>query len=141
MKAVFLDYDTVSNGDLDTSALSAAVGDLVLCTSDDAKTAERIRDVEIVLLNKVELSRELLRGAPKLELIAVAGTGVNNIDVAAARELGVGVCNVRGYCTSSVVQQVWGLILSLTQHVCEFSRLSKDGSWARDEAGTVFSQP
>ena len=75
MKAVFLDYDTVSNGDLDTSAVSAAVDDLALCRSDEAKTAERIRDVDIVLLNKVELSRELLRSAPRLKLVAVAGTG------------------------------------------------------------------
>lgn len=139
MKAVFLDYDTVSNGDLDTSALSAAVDDLALCTSDDAKTAERIRDVDIVLLNRVELPRELLQGAPKLKLIAVAGTGTNNIDVAAARELGVGVCNVRGYCTSSVVQHVWGLILSLTQHVSDYVRVGR--SWNRDESLTVFSHP
>jgi phosphoglycerate dehydrogenase-like enzyme len=52
--------------------LSAAVDDLALCKSDDAKTAERIHDAEIVLLNKVELSRELLRSAPKLKLLAVA---------------------------------------------------------------------
>jgi len=133
VKAVFLDYDTVSNGDLDVSALRAAVDDLALCISDDAKTAERIRDVEVVLLNKVELSRELLRDAPKLKLIAVAGTGTNNIDLAAAQELGVGVCNVRGYCTSSVVQHVWGLILSLTQHLAGFTRLATDGSWSKRE--------
>ena len=141
MKAVFLDYDTVSNGDLDTSSLSAAVDHLALCRSDDAKTAERIRDVEIVLLNKVELSRELLQGAPKLKLIAVAGTGTDNIDVVAARELGVGVCNVRGYCTSSVVQHVWGLILSLTQHVSDYARLVGNGSWKQNEALTVLSHP
>jgi glycerate dehydrogenase len=141
VKAVFLDYDTVSNGDLDTSALSAAVDDLALCDSDDAKTAERIRDVKIVLLNKVELSRELLEGAPKLELVAVAGTGVNNIDLTAARELGVGVCNVRGYCTSSVVQHVWGLILSLTQHVSDYARLVGNGSWKQNESLTVLSHP
>jgi glycerate dehydrogenase len=141
MKAVFLDYDTVSNGDLDVAALSAAVEDLKLCDSDDAKTAERIRDVEVVLLNKVELSRELLRGARKLKLIAVAGTGTNNIDVAAARELAVAVCNVRGYCTSSVVQHVWGLILSLTQHVSDYARLARGGSWTRNEALTVLAHP
>jgi glycerate dehydrogenase len=141
MKAVFLDYDTVSNGDLDVAALSAAVEDLRLCDSDDAKTAERIRDVEVVLLNKVELSRELLRGARKLKLIAVAGTGTNNIDVAAARELAVAVCNVRGYCTSSVVQHVWGLILSLTQHVSDYARLARGGSWTRNEALTVLAHP
>src|SRR6202051_689344 len=100
MKAVFLDYDTVSNGDLDESALRAAVDDLALCKLDDAKTAERIRDVEIVLLNKVEVSRKWLQGACKLKLVAVAATGTDNIDVVAARDLGIAVCNVRGYCTS-----------------------------------------
>src|SRR5579872_2850049 len=113
VKAVFLDYDTVSGGDLDLSALRAAVGELLLCDSDDARTAERIHDAQVVLLNKVELPRALLQGAPKLRLIAVAGTGTNNIDVAAARQLGIAVCNVPGYCTSSVVQHVWALILAL----------------------------
>jgi glycerate dehydrogenase len=141
VKAVFLDYDTVSRGDLDLSALSAAAGDLSLCESDDAKTAERIRDAQIVLLNKIELPRGLLAGAPNLKLIAVAGTGTNNIDLAAARELGIGVCNVRGYCTSSVVQHVWGLILSLTQHISDYARLVEDGSWTQHEALTVLSYP
>ncbi len=141
MKAVFLDYDTVSTGDLDTSALRAAVDDLLLCDTDDAATAERIHGVEIVMTNKVELSRELLAGAPRLRLIAVAGTGTNNIDVAAARELGIAVCNVRSYCTSSVVQHVWALILSLTQHVAGYSRLARDGSWTRDEAQVVLAHP
>src|SRR6204780_5293162 len=141
VKAVFLDYDTVSNGDLDESALRAAVDELTLCNSDDAKTAERIRDVEIVLQNKVELSRELLQGAARLKLVAAAGTGTNNIDVAAARDLGIAVCNVRGYCTSSGVQHVWGLILSLTRHVGDYARLVGDGSWTRNETHTVLSRP
>jgi glycerate dehydrogenase len=141
MKAVFLDYDTVSHGDLDTSALSAAAGDLELCDSDDARIAARMHDADIVLLNKAELSRELLRGAPRLKVVAVAGTGTNNIDVTAAQELGIAVCNVRGYCTSSVVQQVWGLILSLTQHVSDYARMAADGSWTRNEVLTVMSHP
>jgi glycerate dehydrogenase len=141
VKAVFLDYDTVSNGDLDVSGLTAAVDDLALCDSDDAKTAERIHDTDIVLLNKVELSRELLKGAPALKLVAVAGTGTNNIDLRAARELGIGVCNVRGYCTSSVVQHVWALILSLTRHISDYSRLVGNGSWNENELLTVLSYP
>jgi glycerate dehydrogenase len=141
MKAAFLDYDTVSNGDLDVSALSAAVDELRLFGADDSKTAERLREVEIVLLNKAELSRELLQGASTLKLLAVAGTGTNNIDVVAARELGVAVCNVRGYCTMSVAQHVWGLILSLNQHLSEYGRLAGDGSWTRNEVLTVLSHP
>jgi len=133
MKAVFLDYDTVSNGDLDTSALAASVGDLTLYESDDSKTAERIRDADIALLNGLKLSRELLQGAPMLKLVALAATGTDNVDLAAARERGIAVCNVRAYCTASVVQHVWGLILSLNQHVADYARLTTDGSWSRNE--------
>jgi glycerate dehydrogenase len=141
LKTVFLDYDTVSNGDLDTSTLHEAAGDLILYESNESKVAERIRDADVALLNKLELTRELLLGASRLKLVALAATGTNNVDLVAARERGIAVCNVRAYCTASVVQQVWGLILSLTQHVDEFSRLSKDGSWVKDEAGTVLRYP
>jgi glycerate dehydrogenase len=141
LKTVFLDYDTVSNGDLDLKPLREASGELILYDSSDTKIAERIHGADVVLLNKLDLTRELLRGAPRLKLVALAATGTNNVDLIAARELGIGVCNVRAYCTASVVQHVWGLILSLTQHVYEFSRLSQDGSWAKDEAGAVLSQP
>jgi glycerate dehydrogenase len=141
LKTVFLDYDTVSNGDLDLERLREAAGDLTLYDSSETKIAERIHDADVVLLNKLELTRELLSGAPRLKLVALAATGTNNVDLCAAREHGIAVCNVRGYCTASVVQHVWGLILSLTQHVYEFSQLSKDGSWAKDEAGAVLSHP
>ena len=68
LKTVFLDYDTVANGDLDTTLLRNAADDLVLYDSDESKIAERIRDADVALLNKLELSRELLCGAPKLKL-------------------------------------------------------------------------
>jgi glycerate dehydrogenase len=141
VKAVFLDYDTVSSGDLDVSGIRAAVGELALCDSDDSQTAERICEAEVVLLNKVELSRALLQRAPKLKLIVVAGTGTNNIDIVAARELGIAVCNVRGYCTSSVVQHVWALILSLTQHVSGYSQMVRGGSWSQNEVLMVLAHP
>jgi glycerate dehydrogenase len=141
LKTVFLDYDTVSNGDLDLTLLREAAGDLILYESSETKIAERIQDADVALLNKLDLTRELLSGAPRLKLVALAATGTNNVDLSAARELQIAVCNVRAYCTASVVQHVWGLILSLTQHVYEFSRLSKDGSWAKDEARAVLSHP
>jgi glycerate dehydrogenase len=141
LKSVFLDYDTVSNGDLDLVHLREAAGDLILYDSSETEIAQRIRDADVVLLNKLDLTRELLSGASRLKLVALAATGTNNVDLIAARELGIVVCNVRAYCTASVVQHVWGLILSLTQHVYEFSQLSKDGSWAKDESGAVLSRP
>ena len=66
-------------------------------------------------------------------MIALAATGTDNIDLEAANELGIAVCNVRAYCTASVVQHVWALILSLTQHLSGWHLLAVDGSWARGE--------
>ncbi len=137
LKTVFLDFDTVSNGDLDLGQLRQAADDLTLYESDESKIAQRIQDAGIVLLNKPALTRALLSGAPRLKLIAVAGTGTNNIDLTAARDCGIAVCNVTAYCTASVVQQVWALILSLTQHVAAYSRLTRDGSWAKTESAAL----
>ena len=122
LKTVFLDYDTVSTGDLDLSALREASGDLILYDSSEAQSAARIRDADVVLLNKLELIARTVIGRARLKLVALAATGTNNVDLSAARELGIAVCNVRAYCTASVVQHVWGLILSLTQHVDPNSR-------------------
>jgi glycerate dehydrogenase len=141
MKTVFLDYDTVSAGDLDLTALRRAADDLTLYDMDESKTAVRISGAEVVALNGARLSRELLLGAPTLKLVALAATGTDNIDLNAARQRGIAVCNVRAYCTASVVQQVWGLILSLTQHVDDYSRFVREGSWTRDDLSTLLEFP
>ncbi len=142
MHAVFLDYDTVSNGDLDAGELLAAAGDLVFHSDTaDNEVAERIVGAEIVLLNKLRIGRAVLEAAPRLRLIALAGTGTNHVDLDAARERGVGVCNVRGYCTQSVAQQVWALALALNQHLAEYSRRATDGTWVRDERRAVLAAP
>ncbi len=142
MRAVFLDYDTVSNGDLDARRLGAAAGELVFLEgTTQAQVAERIGAAQIVLLNKLAITREVLAAAPGLRLIALAATGTNHIDLAAARERGVAVCNVRGYCTQSVAQQAWALILALNQHLPQYSRLATDGTWRRDEAHAVLAHP
>jgi len=140
VKAVFVDYDTVSNGDLDPAALRAAAGDLTFFEWDEARTAERIRDAEIVLSNKAKLTRGLLERAARLKLIAVAGTGTDNVDLAAAEQLGIGVCNVRGYCTASVVQHTWSLILGLAQHLSGYARLAA-GSWTTSTLSAMLPHP
>ena len=141
MRAAFLDYDTVSNGDLNPTALQSAVDELRLFELNESAIREQMRGMDIVLLNKLVLNRELLRESESLKLVLVAGTGTNNIDLHAARARGIGVCNVRAYCTASVVQQVWALILGLTQHLAEYSRLSRDGSWLKEGAEVALSQP
>jgi glycerate dehydrogenase len=116
--------------------------ELELCGStDESEVSPRLADAEIVLLNKFRLTRDHLYAARHLKLIALAATGTDNVDLVAARERGIGVCNVRGYCSQSVSQLVWSMILSLTQHVHEYSGLAKDGSWVRSETFTVLSLP
>jgi glycerate dehydrogenase len=136
MRTVFLDYETVRNGDsgLDPSAIDEVVGAVRYCDfTEESQIAERIGAADIVLLNKVKLSGAELGAAPDLKLIVLSATGTDNIDLKAAKELGIAVCNVRGYCTASVAQHVWALILSLTQHLSGWHRLAVDGSWARGE--------
>jgi glycerate dehydrogenase len=142
MHTVFLDYDSVSNGDLDTSGLAAAAGDVrFFPATADSEIAARIAEAQIVLLNRTKLTRARLSSAPRLRLIALAATGTDNIDLAAAEERGIAVCNVRAYCTSAVVQHTWSLILGLTQHLAEFGRLATNGAWASGRDGAVFAHP
>jgi glycerate dehydrogenase len=102
VRAVFLDYETVSNGDLDNSGLTGVMPGLQIYGSTSAsEVAGRIADAEIVLLNTFVMTRALVHGAKHLKLIALAATGMDNVDLAAARERAVGVCNVRGYVMRS----------------------------------------
>ena len=142
MRTAFLDYGTVSNGDLDTTSLLRSAPEIRFYPSTtESQLGERIADAQIVLINKLELTRERLEGARKLELIAIAGTGTDDVDLAAAEERGIAVCNVRGYCTASVVQHAWALILSLTQHLGQYARLATDGSWVETEKYAVLANP
>ena len=142
MRTAFLDYETVSDGDLDTSSLEqAAPGIRFYALTSESELAGRIADMQIALVNRVRLRREHLEAARDLELIAVAGTGTDGIDLGAAQERGIAVCNVRGYCTASVVQHAWALILSLTQHLKEYARLATDGSWVENEKYAVLAYP
>lgn len=138
MQAVFLDYETVSHRDLDASVLTRVIAGIRFYASTaDSQLIERLDGASIVLLNKLKLSRDHLQAARELKLIGLAATGTDNVDLAAAQELGIAVCNIRGYCTRSVAQHAWAMILSLTQHLSEYAHLAADGSWARGEEFTA----
>ncbi len=142
MNAVFLDYETVSTGDLDASGLQrAAPGLQLLAATTQDEVAARIAGCEVVLLNKLRIDRALIAATPTLKLIALAATGTNNVDLEAAREHGVGVCNIRDYCTPSVAQHVLGMVLALTHRIPDYSRAAIDGTWARSAQFTVLDWP
>jgi glycerate dehydrogenase len=142
MRSVFLDLGTVSNGDLDTSALLTTLPGLAIhqqTPQDDVAT--RIAGCEVVLLNKCRVTREMMVANPQLKLIALTATGVDNVDVAAARELGVAVANLVDYCTPSVVQHVFAVLLSLTHRLPDYDRLTRSGEWSRAGQFSVFPYP
>ena len=142
MQSAFLDFATVSRGDLDTNRLERALPGLKLHESTaEGEIAHRIAECEIVLVNKLRLTRERLAAAPQLRLIAVAATGTNNVDLDAARERGIAVANARDYCTTSVTQHVLASILLLTHRLCEYGRLAVDGTWGRRPQFTMLDHP
>jgi len=132
VRSVFLDFESLGPADIDTAALHAALPGIVLHDSTAAAdVAARIAGCGILLVNKVELDRPLLAGAGALKMVGLAATGTDNVDLAAARDLGIAVCNIRDYATPSVVQHVFGLILALTLRLDEYRRLLAAGAWQR----------
>jgi glycerate dehydrogenase len=143
LRAVFLDYGTVScNGDLDPGSLQRVLPgiDLRDQTPQDA-VASAMAGAEVVLLNKLQVTREAIAGAASLRLILLSATGTNNVDLVAARDHGVGVCNLRDYCTDSVTQHVLGVLLLLTQKLREYDALVRAGAWQRGEQFCLLDHP
>lgn len=99
--------------------------------SEASEVAERIVDADIVLSNKALLDADAIRGCRQLRLISVLATGVNIVDLDAARESGVCVCNARAYGTNSVVQHCWSLILALTTRLIDYNCAVGEGDWQR----------
>jgi glycerate dehydrogenase len=142
MQAVFLDYDSASCADLDTRGMLALLPTLQFFEqTPPAEVAARIRDADIVLADQAQVGRAALLGAHRLRLIALAGTGYDKIDVATAKERGIALCHVRGYCTTSVAQHAWSMILSLTQQLDAYRRYATDGSWGRLGPVNVGAHP
>lgn len=130
MKAAFLDFDTVSHGDVDAGPLRATGIDLELYgVSSDQEIEERIAPAQILIVNKVRLDSGRLDMGPGLRLVCLAATGSNNVDIDHAAGRGIGVCNIEKYCTQSVVQHVFAVILALTHHLQRYQELLQTGAW------------
>lgn len=141
MKAVFLDYATVGPG-LDTSPLSDLLPELqIFDSTNDAQVLERIRDAEFVFANKTRLSDDLLKAASKLRFIGLTATGVDNIDIDSAARNSIAVCNIRGYCTRSVTEHVFGLLLTLTHNLHRYAAAVREGKWQESQDFCMLSYP
>ena len=141
MKAVFLDFSTMGDG-LDLAALRAITPDLAVYDhSDRDQVAARIRDADIVYTNKIHLTDELLEAAKKLKLIGLTATGTDNIDIVSAREHGIAVCNIRDYCTESVVEHVFGVLLMIAHSLPAFRKSVAAGEWQKAQDPFLLAHP
>jgi len=143
MRAVFLDYATVSTrDDLDPSGLLRALPELEFRPQTaQSEVTQAIEGAGAVLVNKLRIGREAIAATPTLKLVALAATGTNNVDLDAARERGVAVCNLRDYCTASVVQHVMGTLLLLTHRLREYDALVRSGAWQKGEQFCLLEYP
>lgn len=128
-RGVLMDLSSIDRGDMDLSPLRAVCEHWNIHErTDPGDTRRCIADAELVVSNKVVLDRALLESAPELKLVCVAATGTNNMDLEAARELGIAVTNVTGYATSAVVQHVFALMLAHATRLFEYRLAVLDGA-------------
>ena len=130
MKAVFLDYGTMGSDELNVSSLENVVSEIALFdnTAADEVTA-RIAGCEFVFVNKVRMTSEIIESADALRFIGLTATGVDNVDLQAAEARNIAVCNIRGYCTNSVVEHVFAVLLQMTHSIGLYNRGVRNGDW------------
>ena len=127
---VVLDGHTLNPGDLDWRGIEALGALTVHERSTDAEIVARAVGAEILLTNKTPVTAGTIAALPKLRFIGVLATGVNVVDIAAAKARGIPVCNVPGYGTASVAQHVFALLLELTQHAGHHAQTVREGRWS-----------
>jgi len=131
MKIVVLDGYTTNPGDLSWQGIEALSADCTVYERTESQhVLARAADAECLLVNKVVLSQALLQQLPKLKYIGVLATGVNVIDLPAARELGICVTNIPAYGPASVAQMVFSHLLNLVQPVSYYAATVREGRWS-----------
>lgn len=109
--------------------------------SSPVQVAERARGATVLITNKVPISVQVMEATSRLRLIAVAATGVDHIDLAAAQTRGVAVCNVPGYATETVPEHVFGMLLMLRRNLHRYAATVGSGAWSRSEVFCLHDYP
>ncbi len=132
MKLVVLDSKALNPGDLSWDWLKGVVDDFEIFEETAPELVfERSKGTDILVTNKVPITKELIDSLPNLKFIAVLATGFNVIDCAAARKRSIPVSNIPAYSTDSVAQHVFALLLEMTNQVGAHSQSVFAGDWAK----------
>jgi len=140
---VILDAHAANPGDLSWEKI-AELGNLTVhqhCPLSEEEVLCRCEGKEIVITNKVRFTARIMDALPQLKLIALEATGYNNIDIDAARERGIAVCNVPGYSTDSVAQLAFAFLLELASGVSRQDAAVKKGEWSKAPDFTFYACP
>lgn len=129
MKIVVLDGYTENPGDLSWEGLSKLGEVTVYNRTRPEDVLSRIGDAQAIYTNKTVLSREIIMPLPNVRFIGVLATGYNVVDVQAAREKGIAVCNIPTYGTDAVAQYVFALLLEICHHVGHHNEQVQKGRW------------
>lgn len=131
MKIVDLDAHALNPGDLSWESIEQ-LGELVVYPRSSAEeVVERAKDADALLINKIQMTREVIEQLPRLRYIGELATGYNNIDLEAAHEHGIVVTNIPAYSTVSVAQHVFALLLAVTNRVEHYAEEVRAGQWSR----------
>ena len=133
MKIVVLDGQSLAADDLNYSAFEKFGTVTVYNNTPHDKVVERIGNSDVILVNKVVISREIIEKCPSVRLIIVMATGYNVIDLEAAKDHGVTVTNIPAYSTNSVAQYVFACILNYCNRISEHAEDVKRGGWIKSE--------
>jgi glycerate dehydrogenase len=137
---VFLDLKTI--GKVDNLKLLSKLGKLETYESTEpGEVVERSKGKEIVIVNKVEMTEEVMKQLPDLKLICVAATGINNVDLNYAENNGISVKNVAGYSTDSVAQLSFTMLLYLINKPYYYDTYVKSGAYSRSGSFTHHNEP
>jgi glycerate dehydrogenase len=141
--AVLLDRDTIdAGGDIDFSALESLFSRWRAHNYTlKPDILERIAGADVIISNKVMLDEQALRSVPALQLVCVAATGTNNVDLKAAKTLGITVCNVRGYATPAVSQHTIALILALSTRLIDYREAVRARRWQQARQFCLLDYP
>lgn len=131
LQIAVLDGYTLNPGDLDWQLLESLGTLKVYEHSAPEVLLERAQGQDILVVNKAPITRALMQQLPNLRLITLTATGYNNIDIDAARDLGIRVCNVRGYGSHTVAQHVFALLFSFTNQVWQHHLSVQQGDWSK----------
>jgi glycerate dehydrogenase len=136
MEITFLDRATIDLNDMDFSSIESCGTFTSYAGSTHEEIIKRIRTTDVIITNKVLITKPVIESCKELKLISVIATGYNNVDLDSARDKGITVCNVAGYAKNTVPQHTFSLILNLVTKAYQYYIDVKSGEW---EKASIFT--